>query len=178
MSSARGKLASELLRKTYRLYEYHAGGGSSPNSSGPIQHSGNPATPLKTDLRLGSPPPTPSIHGPSAYPIWYPARSDRLLLRFRDLCIAYLSNHLSGKPRVLHPLRPHFPIPARQRTQCCPQSLPASLAFFKAGESTQHTFSQMGCCISNGPGHASRTSKRYSPWNDTYRPNQDRVWLL
>jgi len=161
---------AELLRKTYRFYYYHAGGGSAPNSSGPVQHSRGPATPLKPVNRLGSLPPTPFIHVLSAYPIWYPARLDRLFLRLRDLRTAYLSNHLSGKPRVLHPQLAKELTAARK-------SLLASLAFSNAGESTQHT-SQKGCCISNGSGHASRTPRRYSPWNNTYKPNQDRVWLL
>jgi hypothetical protein len=43
-------------RKTHRFFDYHAGGGSAPNPSGPFQHSINPATPLKHDTRLGSPP--------------------------------------------------------------------------------------------------------------------------
>ena len=176
MSSARRELASELLRKTYRLYDYHAGGGSAPNSSGPIQNSRNPATPLKPTLDSGPPPPTPSIYTPSAYPIWYPARLDKLLLRFRDICIAPIIYRTSPASST-----PSAPIPRHQLAKelnASRKSLPASLAFFKAGESTQHTFSQTGCCISNGPGHAPRTSRRYSPWNNTYKSNRDRVWLL
>ena len=53
----------------------------SPSSSGPVQHLGNPATPLKPEIILRSPPPAPFLHPPSArdlqtpsaYPIWYPA---------------------------------------------------------------------------------------------------------
>jgi len=47
---------AELLWKNIRFYDHHARGGSAPNSSGPDQHSSNPATPLKPDIRLGSPP--------------------------------------------------------------------------------------------------------------------------
>ena len=95
-------------------YHDHVGGGSAPNSSGPVQHLGTPATPLKPEIILGSPPPAPFLHPPSAralqtpssYPIWYPTCIDRLLSKFRNLCTAYLSNLLSGKAHVDYPRRP------------------------------------------------------------------------
>jgi len=120
---AKRALRAELLRKTYRFYDYHAGGGSVPNSSGPFQHSRSPATPLKPDTRLGSPQSHSSI-APSANLIWYPARLDRLLLRSCDLYPAYLSNHLSGKPHVLHTLHTHCKVvldTSSPRIQCSPQ---------------------------------------------------------
>jgi len=46
---------AEPLRKTFKFHDYHAGGGSAPNSSGTFQRSRNPATPLKPDIRLVSP---------------------------------------------------------------------------------------------------------------------------
>ena len=73
--SARSR--AELLpsRKTHSFYHDHVGGGSAPNSPGPVQHSRNPASyqaygtglrsrvgsPLKQDMQLAS----PSIHAPS-----------------------------------------------------------------------------------------------------------------
>ena len=71
----------ELLpsRKSHSFYRDHGGGGSAPNSPGPVQHSRNPATyqtygsalrsrigsPLKQDISLESPPPAHSIHAAS-----------------------------------------------------------------------------------------------------------------
>jgi len=116
---AKRALRVEPLRKTYRLYILLEEG------QPPILLvQSNSRKPLKPDNRLGFPP--------------HQARLDRLLLRFRDLCTAYLSNHLSGKPRLPNRLRPvvrQFPTSARQ------WNLPGSLAFCSAGESTQHTFS-------------------------------------
>ena len=64
-------------RKTHSFHHYHVGGGSAPNSSDPFQHSRDPATPLRPEIRLSSPP-APSLDAsrirdpqtPSAYPIW------------------------------------------------------------------------------------------------------------
>ena len=73
---------AELLpsRKSHSFYREHVGGGSAPNSPGPVQHSRNPATyqaygsglrsrvgsPLRQDLNLDAPPQAPSIHAISA----------------------------------------------------------------------------------------------------------------
>jgi hypothetical protein len=75
------------------------------------------------------PPSVKDPQAPGTYPIWYPACVDRLLLRSRDLCTAYLSNHLSDKSRVRLPSAPivrQFRTPAHRRTQCCRQT-PAEL---------------------------------------------------
>ena len=59
---------AELLsaRTTNSFYHYHVGGGSALNSPGPVQHLRNPATPLKPEIILGSPPPANFLHAPSA----------------------------------------------------------------------------------------------------------------
>ena len=84
----------ELLpaMKTHSSYHYH-GGGLAPNSSSPVQHSRNPATPLKPDIRLGP------LHHPSETrkrqaPISFGTYGYMLLSTFCDLCTAYLSNRL------------------------------------------------------------------------------------
>ena len=125
---------AELLsaRTAHSSYQDHVGGGSAPSSSGPVQHLGNPATPLKPEIILGSPPPPPApflhppsardLQTPSAYPIWYSACIDKLLSKFRDLCTAYLSNLLSGKAHV----HSHVDHPPPKDSQVIPAPPPPS----------------------------------------------------